>query len=299
MALLLTACARPSPGADPTAPPAAPTATLTATVTHTPMPTIRSTNTPIPPTASPTATPTLTPTPLEWQTLRAGVSQTYLTAPTPGSQALSYVYALRIDPAQMIFQVHYDRAEPHLIDEWQAITGAPILFNGGFFSGEGTPVGRIVSDGTLYGAPLNYGERTIGVAGLFTVLEDAVQIHVLGRGDYNPRGMRFDQAVESYPILLLPGGQPTYLTETGERARRTVIALDTQGRVVVLLSDLPIFSLYELSHWLAQSGLNLEVALNLDGGRSSGLIAALPGGGVFIPSYVPLPVVIAAYPRHQ
>jgi uncharacterized protein YigE (DUF2233 family) len=199
----------------------------------------------------------------------------------------------------MTFQVHYDRAEPHLIDEWQAITGAPILFNGGFFSSEGTPVGRIVSDGTLYGAPLNYGERTIGVAGLFTVLENEVQLHVLGRGDYNPRGMRFDQAVESYPILLLPGGQPTYLTETGERARRTVIALDTHGRVVVLLSDLPIFSLYELSHWLSGSGLNLEVALNLDGGRSSGLIVTLPGGGVFIPSYVPLPVVIAAYPRHE
>jgi len=234
-----------------------------------------------------------------WQTLRAGVSQTYLTAPTPGAEVLSYVYALRIDPDQMVFQVHYDRREPHMIDEWQALTGAPILFNGGFFSGEGTPVGRIVSDGTLYGAPLNYGERTIGVAGLFTVLEDEVQIHVLGRGNYNPRGMRFDQAVESYPILLLPGGQPTYLTETGERARRTVIALDTQGRVVVLLSDLPIFSLYELSHWLAASGLNLEVALNLDGGRSSGLIAALPGGGAFIPSYVPLPVVIAAYPRYE
>jgi len=295
--LLLAGCTRPLHGADPTAPPTLPAPTATAT--STPTPAIRPTSTTIPATATPTLTPTLTPTPPVWQTLRAGVSQTYLAAPTPGTEALSYVYALRIDPAQMVFQVHYDRREPHMVDEWQALTRAPILFNGGFFSGEGTPVGRIISDGTLYGAPLNYGERTIGVAGLFTVLEDEVQIHVLGRGNYNPRGMRFDQAVESYPILLLPGGQPTYLTETGERARRTVIALDTQGRVVVLLSDLPIFSLYELSHWLAASGLNLEVALNLDGGRSSGLIATLPGGGVFIPSYVPLPVVIAAYPRHE
>ena len=98
-------------------------------------------------------------------------------------------------------------------------------------------------------------------------------------------------------MLLLPGRQPTFPTETNKLAQRTVIALDDQGHVVILLIDLPIFSLHELSKWLANSDLELDSALNLDGGRSSGLAVTLSSGVKLIPSYVPLPVVIAIYPR--
>jgi hypothetical protein len=99
-------------------------------------------------------------------------------------------------------------------------------------------------------------------------------------------------------MLLLPGRQPTYPVDTGETARRTVIALDQQGYVVILLIDLPIFTLHGLSLWLAESDLGLDSALNLDGGRSSGLAAAIPGGeSTLLPAYVPLPIVIGVYPR--
>jgi len=172
-----------------------------------------------------------------------------------------------------------------------------MVLNAGFFSGNNTPVGRIVAGGDLFGFPLNYGARTIGVAGLFTVLDGEVELYAIGRSSYSPRGMRFDETVESYPVLVLPGRQPVYPTETGERARRTVIGLDDQRRVIVLISDLPVFSLHELAEWLAASDLNLDSALNLDGGRSSGLAVNLPGEDRVIPSYVPLPIVIGIYMR--
>src|SRR5574341_761272 len=249
-------------------------------------PTSTPTRTPLPP------TPTITPTPVPWREIGPGVSQKYIPIPTSGSDQPNYVYALRFDPQRVAFRVHHDPEEAHSIEEWQTITRAPVILNGGFFGGDNAPFGRIIIDGVLYGSPLDYGADSVGVSGIFTVLDNEVEIYALGRSFYNPRGLRFDQAVECYPILVLPGGQPTFLTETSREARRTVIALDEDGNVIVLLVDLPIFSLYELANWLVNSDLRIDTALNLDGGRSSGLAVALPGERITFSSFVPVPIVI-------
>jgi uncharacterized protein YigE (DUF2233 family) len=259
--------------------------------------------TPKPLTATPTATripstATITPTSSIWDPLGEGIEERFVPIHIEeGDEGLRYAYALRIDPSMVTFQVHYSEGFAQPIDAWQASLGASIVVNGGFFSGDYTPVGRIVSDGTMFGFPLNYGERTIGVAGLFTVLDGQISMYTLGRGAYSPRGMRFDQALESYPILLLPGRQPTYPTETNEKARRTVIGLDSQGRLIILVSDLPLFTLHNLSGWLAESDLDMDIALNLDGGRSTGLVVSLPGHRREISSFVDLPIVLAIYPK--
>lgn len=246
-------------------------------------------------TPSPTATSTITPTPPTWKSIARGITQTYLAVPVLDSDALSYVYALRIDPTAVSFRVHYDQSEPHTIEEWQVMTGAPIIVNGGFFGGNNAPVGRIVIDGQILGVPLDYSDSKIGIPGLFATTDGKAEIYALGRASYNPHGLRFDQAIESYPMLLLPGGQPMFLEETGHRARRTVIAIDEQGYVLFLLSDIPLFSLHELSNWLGSSGLGLDMALNLDGGRSSGIGVNLPGESKVISALVVLPIVIGIY----
>lgn len=248
------------------------------------------------PTPGPTFTPSPSPTPPEWRTIARGISQVYLPVPTPGSSEPSYFYVLRIDPAEVTFKVIYDPKEPHLIDQWQSITRAPIVFNGGFFTGSNKPNGRIVSDGVLYGSPLNYGDDSIGIPGLLAVTGHRVEVYALGRSSYNPGGLRFDQAVEAYPLLLLPGGQPTFPQDTLKRARRTVIGLDQANRVVVIISDIPLYSLYQLSEWLATSNLGLDTALNLDGGRSTGIMVTLQDESKLIDSIVPVPVVIGIYP---
>ncbi len=246
------------------------------------------------PTPTYTPTPTATPTPPAWDPVAPGISRTYLPVPVPERDTLAYAYALRLDPNRVAFRVYYEGDQPHSIAEWQTITGAPVVVNGGFFSGDHRPVGRLVIDGELYGAPISTEER-IGTPGLFAVLDDRVEIYALGRSSYSPRGMRFDQAVESYPMLLLPGRQPTYPDDVGRRARRTVIGIDDQGYVVIVLFDSSVFSLAELSRWLAASNLNLDTALNLDGGRSSGLGVALPYEQKLIEAYVPLPIVIGVF----
>jgi uncharacterized protein YigE (DUF2233 family) len=284
----------PSPAATPTS---SPTRTTLPTITASPS--VTATQTPLP---TATSSPSPSPPPPAWNTVAPGIGQRYVPVELPGTSAPAYMYALRIDPDAVTFRVHYDPAQPRSVEEWQAETGALAVFNGGFFSGSNRPVGRIIVDGELFGAPLYptlYGDDSVSIPGIFTVVDGAAEIYALGRTTYNPRGLRFDQAAESYPMLLLPGRQPAYPEDTGREARRTIIALDEQGNVIVLVIDWSYFTLYELARWLADSDLRLYTALNLDGGRSSGLAVNMPGEQTVIPAYVPLPIVIAVYPRSE
>jgi uncharacterized protein YigE (DUF2233 family) len=266
------------------APSATPTASATATLTPTATPT---------PTATFTPTPTPTPTPPAWRALAPGISEVEVAAPIPDRDdgATFTAYAVRVDPARASFRVMWDGLARSVAD-WQALTGAEVVVNGGFFNGDNRPVGRLVLDGEMVGWPLD-PEARIGVPGLFAVLDGQPEIYALGRSTYTPRGMRFDWAVEAYPMLLLPGRQPAYPPRQGDAARRTVIGMDGEGRVIILIVDGAIFSLADLSRWLAASNLNLDVALNLDGGRSSGMAVKAGDRSILIPAYVPLPIVIA------
>jgi uncharacterized protein YigE (DUF2233 family) len=292
LAVALCACAPAMPTA-PAAQPSPRSLPAPSTATRTPAATLTPTRTPTP---TATFTPTPTPTPPAWRALVPGIEQADVAALVPGTDTYTSVYTLRINPALVDFKVRYDGTNPGSIADWQAATGSQIVMNGSFFSGDGRPVGRVVTDGRLIGSPLSYEEK-IGVPGVFAVLDDTAAIYALGRSSYTPRGMRFDQALESYPVLLLPGRQPAYPEETGLRARRTVIGLDEQGYVIVVLIDEPLFSLHELAQWLAVSNLNLDTALNLDGGRSSGLMVALPPVRLF-EAYVLLPIVLTIDSRN-
>ena len=79
------------------------------------------------------------------------------------------------------------------------------------------------------------------------------------------------------------------------RARRTVIAQDRQGRILFIVTPQGYFSLHQLSAYLTASELDLDIAINLDGGGSTGLLVAEPRE--VIPSKVLLPFVILVYPR--
>ncbi len=269
------------------------TATAVAsTVTRTP----RSTRTPLPTPVEP-PTPSPTPGPLAWRALGPGVSVVELDAPHPAEERRSPLIAFRLHPEHVDFAVYYGVPQP--VSAWQEDLNAPIVFNASFFNGEGVPLGRLVIDGELYGGPLSrvYGPDSVSIPGMFTVIDGEVGIYATGRADHVRRDLAFDQVVETYPLLLLPGGQPNFAEETESRARRTVIGIDEEGYVIVMLIPHDGFSLHELANWLAVSPLRLDTALNLDGGRSSGLIVVQEGFRWAFDSAVDVPVVIAVTPR--
>jgi len=59
--------------------------------------------------------------------------------------------------------------------------------------------------------------------------------------------------------------------DDGRPARRTVVAQDLEGRILLIIAPRGYLSLHELAFFLSESDLDLDVALNLDGGFSTGL----------------------------
>jgi hypothetical protein len=75
------------------------------------------------------------------------------------------------------------------------------------------------------------------------------------------------------------------------------VAQDTTGRILFLVGPEAHFSLHELAVWLTESDLELDIAMNLDGGTSTGLW--LSDHAEQIDSLVPLPAVIAVEPAGE
>lgn len=189
----------------------------------------------------------------------------------------------RIDPAQYEFQVAYHPGAPQTLAEWQAETGAMLVVNGGFFTEDFAATGLTVVAGEASG--ISYE----GFGGMFAVTEVGAEVRPLAERPYLP-DEPLAYALQSFPILLKSGGQMGYPEEDGQSGRRTVIGQDGDGRILFILAPWGSFTLHEMSVWLAESDLNLEVALNLDGGTSTGLHLAEPE--MIIPAFTRLPIVI-------
>src|SRR5688500_4273948 len=99
---------------------------------------------------------------------------------------------------------------------------------------------------------------------------------VNSHGEFELRSLRqkpsdpaepLQQAMQSSPMLIQPGGTISELDTDEDRSRRTVIARDTSGRILLIACDWAAFTLKELATLLKESDLDLDAALNLDGGR--------------------------------
>jgi uncharacterized protein YigE (DUF2233 family) len=126
--------------------------------------------------------------------------------------------------------------------------------------------------------------------------DDRVWLQPLHDQPYDPN-VTLQQALQSFPMLVFPGGAPAALENDGQRARRTAVALDRAGRLLLIVSPTSGFTLRGLAEWLSRSDLDVDRALNLDGGSSTGLFLADGALNEAIDSLGPLPIVLLVEPR--
>lgn len=195
---------------------------------------------------------------------------------------------LRINPANYEFRVHYRPNEPLRLDEWEALyPEAEIIINANFFTPEHTILGLLVSDSIAYGQ--SYQDR----GGTFFVLDGVVGIRNNITQPY--QGEVYSQAVQAFPMLIHEG-QAAYQRERDiSPSRRTVIGMDAEGNVIIMVTSGFGMGLYPLSQYLATTDIGLISAFNLDGGGSSMLSVA--SMDYHIPSFDPVPAILAVYPR--
>jgi uncharacterized protein YigE (DUF2233 family) len=201
-------------------------------------------------------------------------------------------YIWRLDQDTFRLDIAFDET-PKTLDAWQKERKAAMVLNGGYFSIENE---RYFPDGLAIVRGRAYGETFRGYGGMLAIRGNRAELRWLVQKPYNPRESLW-AALQSFPMLVKPGGRLGFgpVSEDHARARRTVIAQDPDGRILFILAPQGYFTLHHLSAFLTGSDLDLDIAFNLDGGGSTGILVAEPRE--VIPSNVPLPFVILVYPR--
>jgi exopolysaccharide biosynthesis protein len=208
------------------------------------------------------------------------------------NQHIESIYIFRLDQNLFRLDVAY-HVTPQSLEDWQRETNARMVINGGFFRVENEkyiPNGLTIVNGQAL------GDSYEGFGGMLAIHEGLAQLRWLVQEPYDT-GEQLWAALQSFPLLVKPGGELGFPAEFEDnlQARRTAIAQDREGRILFLLAPRGHFTLHQLSLFLTGSDLNLNIAINLDGGPSSGIMLAEPREVILSQSL--LPIVILVYSR--
>lgn len=245
------------------------------------------------PTPTPIAPPTVAPIPEKgWTLLQPGLERRTDSIYNSQNQLVESLHIWRLDQKYFRLDVAY-ASTPKSLDAWQRETNALIVLNGGFYSIDNE---RYFPDGLTIVAGQASGHSFNGYGGMLAIKESSAQLRWLVQEPYNSSEPLL-AALQSFPILVKPGGALGFGAERENNvsARRTVIGQDKAGRILFMVAPQGYFTLHQLSVYLMNSNLNLDVAINLDGGGSTGILVANPRE-VIAPSR-PIPFVILVYPQ--
>ncbi|HEX2932643.1 MAG TPA: phosphodiester glycosidase family protein [Candidatus Binatia bacterium] len=141
--------------------------------------------------------------------------------------------------------------------------------------------------------------RTVSKHGLYTGifgLRESVPF-VIHRDDFQP--LEVNEALQSGPLLLRKGAPVEIMNGLGRHARRSVIGVDKEGRMIVAVTDTVIggLSFSELQELFSNSKSQVETPdlLNLDGGGSTQLYAKTGKFEEWLPGTSEVPVAIAFF----
>ncbi len=237
--------------------------------------------TPVVSTTPPAGTPALN----QWVTASPGVEIRYEDWKSPGDNE-DTVTIVRFNLNKVHLKVGYQPSKPLAIDEWMQQEQAIAVINGGYFDQNNATTALVVSNGQSFGTSYN------GFGGMLAVdAQGNVSLRSLNQQPYDPNNEQLQQATQSSPMLMIDGKRTQFNANSASQ-RRSIIAQDTQGRLLFIASPGSAFSLDELADILASSDLSLKTALNLDGGASTGLYVNAGNQHIAIDAVTTLPIVI-------
>ncbi len=201
------------------------------------------------------------------------------------------VTIVRFDLHKIKLSVGYQPGQPLSMNDWTQLEHPLAIINGGYFDQQFHATALVVSNGKVS------GQSYTGFGGMLSVdTRGSISLRSLRQQPYNPNSEQLVQATQSSPVLM-SGGKRTQFNADASQTRRSIVAMDKQGRLLFIVSPNQIFSLDELADQLVSSDLSIEVALNLDGGSSTGLYVNGGSPHVSIDSLAKLPLVIIVKAR--
>lgn len=229
---------------------------------------------------------------VDWRSLRPGLSYAAVSIGIDNGDHRASAHVVRFDPSRYELQVVLAAETGASLAQASAFRQAAhglVAFNGGYFDHQWRPLGLLVSRGAEL-SPLRKVDH-----GVFALARHAALVRH-ARQWLAPPDLEF--ALECGPRLLIGGQAPHF--RSADRARRTALALDDRGRVVVAVTE-GVVSLAEFANWLSKpataGGVGATEALNLDGGPSSMLEVAVDATFAQVLAPTPVPVGVAIVER--
>jgi len=249
--------------------------------------------------------------PVQWESLASGFDRTVLkfegeTLSEPPQQKLIprriELVVFRVDTARYSVRVltasKVVGQKKAALSEVHRRVGALLTVNGGFFSKQGDPMGLVISDGKKEGEfNLNDGSGALAVYGGIVRIGWALPVSVAS--------LQPDQALQNGPLLVEPLHVFGIVHIREKFFSRTIAALDNQGRLLIgvtrkmygdkdeMFSGLNLYETAKIFyHPQEVGGLGASVALNLDGGTSSGMELSLGSHqdrvkvGIALPNFI-------------
>jgi len=220
-----------------------------------------------------------------WYKGTPGVEVRYEDWKSPGDNE-DTVTIVRFDIHYVKLSVAYQPTTPLLMSEWMQKEHATAIINGGYFDDQNNATALVVANGQVFGSSYN------GFGGMLSVdTQGNISLRSLNKQPYDPNNDQLQQATQSSPMLVLDG-KATQFNANAASSRRSVVAMDKQGRLLFIVSPNMAFTLGELSDLLVASDLSIDRALNLDGGASTGLYMNAGSQQAAIDSIAKLPIVV-------
>ncbi len=206
-----------------------------------------------------------------------------ITEPIPAAE----LSIIKLERGTYSAEIAYDNQSPRFVSQWEsASTTEQIIINGAFFHEDYTPSGFLVVNGKRVGERMFDQDKS----GLLVISETGASIRDLTVSPIQPNE-RFDFALQSYPFLI-KNGMPAVQTDSGLKARRTVVGIDAEQSIYVIVLTADEISLYECMNKLMATGIPFVHVLNLDGGPSTGIFADWGEHQFFINSFTPVSSVV-------
>ena len=149
----------------------------------------------------------------------------------------------------------------YYVDQHYDATRHLFIVNGGYFDGNMKPVGYCkIGDEWL-------SKKSSESLSGYLLLNDSGQLEI--RHKTLPKGTPHS-VLQAGPLIIDPGGTVGIHSELGLPAKRTVVAITSDQRVLVMTTS--EVTLYQFARFLKKQLPQIDRAINLDGGPSTGLI---------------------------
>ncbi|MEL6338770.1 MAG: phosphodiester glycosidase family protein [Myxococcota bacterium] len=177
------------------------------------------------------------------------------------------VVALRFhSPVEMI-PYHFRDAglsDAATIDDWRRELDVPVVINAGQYDEHGDHLGWLKGRGQWLSRAFREQWKALLVSG---PAEGALWTGIVDLERSKPDVVeKYDHVVQS--MMLVDRVDGVRVRDTDRTACRTAIAQDTEGRVLLIVTEGAV-TLARFARWLTSSGLDVVRAMNLDGGLES------------------------------